>query len=159
MLEPNSIETALNEAEATCHARLCQILGLTSGVDCFISTNGGRTDCAVFDIGYPQSGEQMGFKASVYHFRGQIDLYSRNRRQIQCWLMRLIAAMPISPTQSASNDLDGASTVQTLRIAPETQAIAEITTTELKNNAAEKGVEVFNTSVKLDIVFTIGPRE
>lgn len=159
MIDPNSIETALTEAEDTCHEKLCQILGLTKGVDCFVSINGGRVECAVFDIGYPQAGEVMGFEACVYHFRGQLDLYSRNRRTLQKWLMALIANMPISPTQGASNELDGISTVQTLRIAPESNSIAEISTTELKDAAKEKAITAFTTTVKLDIVFTIGPRK
>ena len=90
--EPLQAEDALWEAEDICYRRVLEILGLTDGVDAFISTNGGRYDCAVFDIGSPKSGEVFGFPASKFHWRGRLDLYSRNRRLIQKWIMRLLLA-------------------------------------------------------------------
>jgi len=158
MIDPSKAELALTEAEATCHAKICEVLGLQSGVDCFISTNPGKVECAVFDVGFPWTGDVMGWKSNVYHWRGQLDLYSRNRRTVQVWIMRLLMAMPIGPTQSQSNELDATTNVRTFRIAPEANAITEIKTTELKDAANVKGVEVFTASVNFDIIFRAGPR-
>lgn len=159
MIDPTTAELALFEAEETCHKRLCDILGLTSGVDCFISTNPGKVECAVFDIGRAWTADMMGWKGETFHWRGQVDLYSRNRRTIQVWLMRMVLAMPIGPQQAQANDLDGRSNVRNFRIAPESDSVSEITTTELKDAANVKGVEVFTASVKFDIIFRAGPRD
>lgn len=158
MVEPNKQEDALIEAEKICHAKVCEILGLQSGVDCFISTNPGKTDCAIFDIGFLWTGDQAGWPSQVYHFRAKLDLYSRNRAKVQRWLMRLLLAMPISPWQGQSNELDQTTTVRTFRIAPESNGVGEITTTELKEAANVNGVEVFTAGVNFDIIFGVGTR-
>lgn len=159
MTSPIQAELALTEAEKTCFKKMVEILGLHGdGIDAFIGTNGGKVECIVFDIGYPQTGETQGFVAKNFHFRGKVDLYSRNRETIQRWIMRTLLSMPIGPTQSASNELDVDTTVQRFRIAPETRAVTEITTTELKNAPNVAGVNVFTASIDFDIVFTIGTR-
>ena len=156
--EPILAEDALYEAENICYRRVLEILGLTDGVNAFISTNGGRYDCAVFDIGSPKSGEVFGFPASKFHWRGRLDLYSRNRRLVQKWIMRLLLAMPIGTTQPVSSDLAENTTVEVFRIAPQEGCIDEITTVELKSKKDADGVPVFTTSVIFDIVFTVGAR-
>ena len=156
--EPLQAEDALWEAEDICYRRVLEILGLTDGVDAFISTNGGRYDCAVFDIGSPKSGEVFGFPASKFHWRGRLELYSRNRRLIQKWIMRLLLAMPIGTTQPVASDLATDTIVEVFRIAPQERCIDEITTVELKAKKDADGVAVFTTSVEFDIVFTVGAR-
>lgn len=156
--EPNQAEAALEEAEQICARRLCEILGLKFSVDFFISTNGGRVDCAVFDIGTPWTGDVMAFPATKFHWRGVVDLYSRDRRMIQKWIMRTILAMPIAPTQSQTDDLRGDTNVSVFRIPPEPNSIAEITTVELRSGANEKGIDVFTSSIKFDIIFDVGKR-
>lgn len=158
MTEPIQQDKALTEAEKTCFRKLCEILGVTDGVDAFISTNGGKVECIVFDIGYCQTGETQAFPATNLHFRGKVDLYSRNRETIQKWITKMILALPISPTQAQSNELDSVTTVRTFRLAPETRNPTEITTTELKNAPSVAGVNVFTASAEFDIVFTIGKR-
>lgn len=158
MTQPIQQDKALTEAEKTCFRTLCEILGVTDGVDAFISTNGGRAECIVFDIGYCQTGETQAFPATTLHFRGKVDLYSRNRETIQKWIMQMILALPISPTQSQSNALDAVTTVRTFRLAPETRNPTEITTTELKNEPSKTGITVFTASADFDIVFSIGKR-
>lgn len=159
MKYPNSIDTALTEAEQTCHRRLCEILGLTDGVDAFISVNGGKVECAVFDIGSPWTGDVMAFPSNTFHFRAQCDLYSRNRKTIQKWIMRILYSMPIAPTQSQSNDLDPNSNVSIFRVVPDSSAVSPITTTELKYAAQEKGITAFTATVMFDVVFCIGERK
>ena len=156
--EPMKAEDALWEAEGVCFRRLCEVLGLTEGVDAFISVNGGRYDCAVFDIGSPRSGEVFGFPATKFHWRGKLDFYSRDRRQIQRWIMRLLLAMPIGTTQPVSRDLATDTIVEVFRLAPQERCIDEITTVELKSKKDEEGVAVFTTSAEFDIVFTVGAR-
>ena len=158
MTEPASWELALYEAEKTCHLRLAKILGLTDGVDAFIGSNGGKVDCAVFDIGYAMTGEVFGFAADKYHFRGRVDLYSRDRKQIQIWIMRILKAMPIARQQSVTDDLTRESNVYCFRTAPETKTVEEITTVELKKDKQENGVPVWTTAVQFDIVFSAGKR-
>ena len=156
--EPENAEEALFEAEEICHNRLCEILGLTSGVNSFISTNGGSYDCCVFDIGSVKTGETFGFPASKFHWRGRLDMYSRDRRQIQRWIMRLLLAMPVGTTQPVTSDLSHETIVDVFRIAPQEGCIDEITTVELKAKKDESGIVVFTTSVEFDIVFNIGAR-
>lgn len=159
MKEPNQKELAIYEAEQTCFKKLIEILGLQGdGIDAFISTNGGKVECVVFDIGFPQTGETQGFPATRFHWRASLDMYSRTRKVIQVWLMRLLLKLPNAPTQGVSQELFDGTTVSHFRIAPETRAISEITTTELKANPAVAGVNVFTATVAFDVVFTIGER-
>ena len=156
--QPTSWKKALTEAERICHRRLCAILGLTDGVDAFISTNGGRYDCAVFDIGYAETGDVFGFAANRYHFRGRVDLYNRNRDLIQEQVMKILEAMPIGQNQSVTDDLYRNTCVAVFRTAPITRAVEEITTVELKAKKDDEGVAVFTTAVHFDIVFSAGVR-
>jgi len=153
-----TFEKSLIEAENICLDCICKVLGLRSGIDGFISVNGGKTDCVVWDIGYLYTGDQMGFVADKFHFRGQLDLFSRDRRRVQVWLMLLAQAFPNTKCQGVTDDLDRETCVDCLRIAPEQRAIDEITTTELKQKGDEKGVAAFTTSVSFDIVFNAGAR-
>lgn len=154
-----AFEDAMTAAERDCLDKLCEILGVREGVSAFLSTNGGALDCVVFDIGYPETGETMGFPADTFHWRGQLDVYNRSRRQIQKWLMRLVAAMPIGTEQSTAERMREGSNVLCLRIQPVTNAIGEITTTSLKFGAGDKGVEVYTSTIIFDIVFNAGSRE
>ena len=157
---PSSWDEALKEAEDACLAALCTILGLRVGVDAFLSVNPGKTDCAVFDIGRPRSGVVLGFPATTFHYRGQVDFYSRDRRLIKRWDMRLLGAMPIGTTQPTHGaSIADVCNVESFRIAPEDNGIGEIATTELKTAKGADGINVFTQAVQFDIVFTAGPRE
>ncbi len=152
-------EKAMTKAERDCFDKACEILGVREGVSAFLSVNGGATDCIVFDIGYPESGEVMGFPSECFHWRGQMDLYSRSRRLLQVWLMRLVAAMPIGTVQATEERMPEGSNVQCFRIMPITNGITPIVTTSLKYGAGDKGIEVFTSTVNFDIVFSAGSRE
>lgn len=157
-MNPTDYESALTEAEMLCHLAICDALALTDGVDAFISLNPGRTDCAVFDIGNLQTGEQMGFPATSFHFRGQLELYSRDRRRLQVWLMRLIAAFPMSRWQGVDDRLARETCVDVLRIAPESNAVSAISTAPISVGTNEKPIECWTATVQFDIVFSTGER-
>lgn len=159
MKNPAEFEEAMEKAERDCFDKICEILGVREGVSAFLSTNGGATDCIVFDIGHPETGDMMAFPSCVFHWRGQMDVYNRSRRQIQKWLMRLIAAMPIGTSQATEEQMPEGSNVQNFRIVPITNSISDIVTTQLKYAAGDKGVEVYTTTVIFDIVFNAGSRE
>lgn len=154
-------EESMEKAERDCFDKICEVLGLQEGRSAFLSVNGGEANCVVFDIGSPESGEVLAFPARQFHWRGQLDCYNVKRRQIQKWLMRLVAAMPISaiPGQGTSEKMPEGSNVVHFRIAPLADAIKTITTTTLKYGAGDKGREVFTSSVVFDIVFNAGSRE
>lgn len=153
------IDTALTRAEQSCFDKVCELLGVQAGKNAFISVNGGTTDCVVFDIGYPETGEVLGFPAEHFHFRGTLEMYNRSRKQLQKWTMRLMTAMPIATTQSTNEKMPDNTNVTGFRIAPITGAIAPISTTQLKYAAGDKGIETFTTTVTFDILFTVGSRE
>lgn len=157
-MNPVSFENALTEAEMLCHLKIAEVLGLSDGVDAFICLNPGRTDCAVWDIGGLQTGEQTGFPAEMYHFRGQLELYSRSRQQIQRWIMRLIAAFPLTRWQGVSDEMARETCVDVLRIAPESNAVSAISTTEVHSGTNEKTIPCFTATLQFDIVFGTGAR-
>ena len=156
---PNQFEEAMFQAERDCFDKVCEILGLQEGKSAFLSVNKGMLDCVVFDIGYPETGDMMAFPSDVFHWRGQLDIYNRSRRQIQKWLMRLIAAMPIGTSQATDEQMPEGSNVQNFRIVPVTNSISDIVTTQLKYAAGDKGVEVYTSTIIFDIVFIAGSRE
>lgn len=146
--------SALEDAEAQCLDKIAETLGLRPGVDAFISLQPGLTDCAVFDIGSLFTGDQAGFPSNVWHFRGRLELYNRHRPTIQAWIMRLLLALPIAPTQGRSNILAEDGNVIVLRIAPENGAIGEVSTIQVKQNERDPGRETFYCMANIDIVFT-----
>lgn len=158
LIEPIDFDGALEAAETICHLKIAEILELRDGVNAFVCLNPGRPDCAVFDIGGVKSGEVMAFPAEVFHFRGQLELYSRNRKQIQVWMMRLVRAFPNSGWQGARDDLPTETAVHCLRIAPEDNAISPISTTQITAGTNEKSITVFTATIQFDIVFGTGAR-
>lgn len=157
---PSRWEDAMIEAEDACWRKTTEILGLTCGVDSFTGIKSDNAvECAVFDIGKPESGEQFGFTSDKFHFRGQVDLYSRNRQEIMRWVMKLIGAMPIQTRQSTEAKIPN-SNVYCFRIQPLGNCMNVITTVEIPVGKIRDNtkVEVFTTSVFFDIVFFAGER-
>ena len=151
-------ETALEDAERQSFDKICEVLGLRAGVNAAIGLQPGLSDCAVWDIGYLYTGDQVGFPADTWHFRGKLELYNRSRAAIQRWLMRLMLAFPIAPTQGRSNILAEEGNVVVLRIAPENGAVGEIGTIQVKQNERDAGRETFYCVASFDIVFTARER-
>lgn len=147
-------EDAIIEAEAQCHKKITEVLGLRIGETSFLSVNGRRLNCVVWDIGALETGDQAGFPSDMYHFQGRLDLYNQNRAALQRWIMRLLLSFPVNKWQGRSNDLAAEGNVYCLRVAPQTQGIGEITTKELRNDKNVKVSDVFTASVIFDVVFS-----
>lgn len=157
---PTRWEDAIIEAENACWRKVNEILGLTGGVNSFTGIKGDNAvECAVFDIGKPESGEQFGFTSDKFHFRGQVDLYSRRREDIMRWIMRLIGTMPVQTRQSTDAKIPN-SNVYCFRIQPLNNCMNVITTVDIPVGiiSDNRKVEVFTTSVFFDIVFFAGKR-
>lgn len=157
--DPTSFERSLEEAERACFDALVTVLGLTAGKNAYIGLSDGNPDCMVFDIGYIQTGDMTAFKGTVFHFRASADFYSRNRQNLQRFLMRTVSVLPISPDNpDAQERLNGGNVVH-FRIAPETQAVSDITTTTVKMGKDGKETPTFTATVSFDVVFVTGARE
>lgn len=151
-------DAALEDAEKACFKKVCEILGLRSGVNAFIALLPVKADCIVFDIGGLWTGDTVTFPASAHHFRGRLDLYSRSRPTLQRWLSRLLAALPNAPTHGRADDLVRKTNVTVFRIAPLAGAYGQITTTTIKADEQDKGFVSFTCAVGVDVVFTTAPR-
>ena len=165
--KPNSeafcahLESCIVDAEEACADKLAEILGLRKGVDLFVGVPRPRVaEAAVFDIGHLLVGDQMAYRARKFAFRGQLDLYNRSRPNLQRWLGRLMLNLPIGPWQGRTNDLEGETNVEQIRVAPETDAIGSVESATLGGDAQGKGgIEVFTATVLLDVVFSAKEKE
>ena len=159
MTDPSTFEASLGEAEDACFEALCRILDLRAGVTAFIGANDGRPDCAVFDIGTLQTGDMTTYRAERFHFRGQADLYNRNRRTLQAWLMRIVAALPVQRHGGTESFLRAETNVLQFRVVPETSAISGITSADIETATAGKKIPTYTATVTFDIVFRAGVRD
>lgn len=151
-------EDALADAENQCLRKLGETLALRPGDGIFCALQPGRTDCAVFDVGYLYTGDQAGYPANVFHFRAKLDLYSRDRAKLQRWLMRLFLTFPVGPSNSRSNEMMGEGPVINFRLAPESTGVGEISTIAVKQSADDPGRETFYCVAKFDVVFSAAER-
>ena len=152
-------ETALEDAERQSFDKLCEVLGVRPGVNAAIGLQPGLSDCVVWDAGYLYTGDQTGFPADTWHFRGKLELYNRSRAAIQRWIMRLLLAFPIAPTQGRANDLARTGNVIILRIAPENGSVGEMSTIVVKQTEKDPGRETFYSVANFDLIFTARERE
>ena len=159
MIDPSTFEASLGEAEDACFEALCRILDLRVGVTAFIGANDGRPDCAVFDIGALQTGDMTTYRAERFHFRGQVDLYNRNRRTLQVWLMRIVAALPVQRHGGTESFLRTDTNVIQFRVVPEPTAISDIKSADIETATAGKKIPTNTATVTFDIVFKAGVRE
>ena len=161
---PNSpeggFETAMEEAELACFEFLCDALGMkTEDRQAFVGVRGaGGVDCMVFDIGHMQTGDVACFPAGLYHWRASLDLYDRNRSTLQRNIMRLLQELPIGHDWRKSHVVRRDSCVRQFRIAPETNAISDITTQKLEPRKGVPEIDVFAATVLFDVVFYAGTR-
>ncbi len=148
----------LADAETVAAKEIFDVLDLRPGVEGYVSTFPGLADCAVFDIGHLQIGDQTGFPASAFCFRGALDLYNRSRVILQSWIARLMGSFPVAPTQGRSRVPYAGGRVLVLRIAPESGAISQITTEDVQIRP-QASVSTFTVSVLFDVVFHTNPPE
>ncbi len=159
MTDPSTFEASLGEAEDACFNALCRILDLRAGVTAFIGANDGRPDCAVFDIGAIQTGDMTTYRAGRFHFRGQADLYNRNRRTLQSWLMRIVAGLPVQRHGGTESFLRRDTNVIQFRVVPETTAISGVTSADIETATAGKKIPTYTATAPPEIVFKAGVRD
>ena len=159
MTDPSTFEASLGEAEDACFEALCRILDLRAGATAFIGANDGRTDCMVFDIGALQTGDVTTYRAERFHFRGQADLYNRNRRTLQAWLMRIVSALPVQRHGGTESRIREDTNVLQFRVAPETTAISAVTSVDIETATNGRKIAAYTASVTFDIVFRAGARD
>lgn len=149
-MKPCTFEDALSLAEVACAEHIHKTTGMTV---CVAVNDQGRTDCAVFDIGFLQTGEHATYQAKAYHFRAKLDIYRRNRRDVQQAIMRLLATFPINADVNAMDDLRENSNVIVFRLSPQTQGVSEITTTDIQPVKDAKPIRCFTATALFDVVF------
>lgn len=144
---------AITDAERTCFDRIVEALGLRPGANAAIGLQPGLADCVVWDIGYLYTGDQAGFPADTFHFRGKLELYSRTRRQVQRWNSALLQTFPVGSTQARRGQPAPGGNVVVLRIAPENGGVGEIATITVKQAEKDAGRETFYCVANFDVVF------
>ena len=149
-MKPCTFDESLELAETACAQHIVKTTGMTV---CVATNDKGLTDCAVFDIGYLQTGEHATFKASAYHFRAKLNIYRRNRREVQRAIMRILATFPINADVNALDNLRENSNVINFRLSPQTQGVSEITTADVQQTKDAKAVRCFTATVLFDVVF------
>ena len=149
-MKPCTFEDALSEAEIACVEHIRKTIEMTV---CVAVNDRGLTDCAVFDIGHLQTGEQATYQASVYHFRAKLDICRRNRREVQKAIMRILATFPINADVNAMDELRENSNVIVFRLSPQTQGIGEITTVDMQQVKDAKTIRCSTATVLFDVVF------
>ena len=149
-MKPCTYEDALAVAEAACANHIFKTTDMTV---CVAVNDQGRTDCAVFDIGYLQTGEHATYQAKAYHFRAKLDIYRRNRKEVQKAIMRILETFPINADVNAMDELRENSNIIVFRLAPQTQGVSEITTTDVQQVKDAKPIRCFTATVLFDVVF------
>ena len=142
-------QNSLTEAEIACAEHLRRLTGNVI----HIGENPGFTDCAVFDIGYLQTGDHATFKASGYHFRAKLDLYRTNRLDLQRAAMRILESFPINADINADADLRENSNVVVFRLSPQTQGLSEATTSYITPQGRTNQVKCWTVTLLFDVVF------
>jgi len=149
-MKPCTFDESLMLAEIACAQHVHKTTGMTV---CVGTNDDGRTDCAVFDIGYLQTGEHATFKASAYHFRAKLDIYRRARRDVQLAIMQLLKTFPINADVNAMDDLRENSNVINFRLSPQTQGVSEITTVDVQQKKDQRTIRCFTATALFDVVF------
>lgn len=149
-MKPCEFEDAMGQAEIACAAHIHKTTGMTV---CVGSNDRGLADCAVFDIGYLQTGEHATFKAGAYHFRAKLDIYRRTRKDVQKTIMLLLQSFPVNADVNAAADLRENSNVLVFRIAPVAQGVSEIATADVQQIKDAKPIRCWTATAFFDVVF------
>lgn len=149
-MKPCTFEDSLAVAETACANHIFKTTGMTV---CVAVNDQGRTDCCVFDIGYLQTGEHATYQAKAYHFRAKLDIYRRNRQDVQKAIMRILATFPINADVNEMDELRESSNVIVFRLSPQTQGVSEITTTDVQQVKDARAIRCFTATVLFDVVF------
>ena len=149
-MKPCIFDEALTNAEIACAQHIFKTAGMTVRVAVNAT---GDPDCAVFDIGYLSTGEHTTFPASGYHFHSKLDIYRRTRQEVQQAIMRILRSFPINADTNATNELRENSNVLVFRIAPQPQAVSEITTCDIHALKDIRPVSCWTATIQFDTVF------
>ena len=149
-MKPCTFDESLALAEIACAQHIHKTTGMTV---CVGTNDGGLADCAVFDIGYLQTGEHAAFQASAYHFRAKLDIYRRSRTDVQLAIMQLLRSFPINADVNAMGDLRENSNVIVFRLAPQTQGVSETTTADVQQKKDQRTIRCFTATALFDVVF------
>ncbi|MBR2919912.1 MAG: hypothetical protein IKC27_00965 [Kiritimatiellae bacterium] len=146
-----SYEESLILAEEVCAGYIAEKLGLLDHA-LFYGVNDGIADCAVFDIGQSYTGDLNTFQSPCAHFRAQLDLYSRNRAELQRLIMRCRRFMPIDANHDPDGLLERGNVIQ-LRLSAEAANPSAIKTVEIELKTDKKKLTVWTVTVTFDLVF------
>jgi len=153
MRTPALYEEALGEAEEACAVILAQKLKLTVGEDLFIGFNPGVPDAAVFTIvGIRNPDCVHNNQAHVFHFGGTLQLFNRERKLLQGFIMRVIGASPF-----AEDGFENTNIYQ-LRVSGNEGCVSGSSVTEITPDGEQQAVEVWTATLDLDVVFDCGER-
>ena len=146
-----SYEESLTFAEEICAGYIAEKLGIPDHAF-FLGVNPGNADCAVFDIGQNYTGDLNTFHSPCAHFRAQLDLYSRDRAELQKLIMRCRRFMPIDAEHDPDGLLERGNVIQ-LRLSPEAANPSAIKTVELELSTDQKKLAAWTVTVTFDVVF------
>jgi len=143
-------EDSLTFAEKACAGCVAQLF---DRVKTYRATNPGDPDCNVFDIGHLDIGDNTTFGSAAYCFRASLDLYRRDRTALQRDIMRILAALPIGADSNAEADIRQTSNVLAFRVAPQANAIGDVSATDVSADKDANSVPCWTAQVALDVVF------
>jgi len=138
-------EESLTRAEIACRDHLAKSLPFSVYRD----ANPDNPDCGVFNVGYIYTGDHQLFAASAYHFRATLELFCRDRTELQRTIMRIMRRYP----QNQDGELSGESNVLVFRIAPETNAVSAVNRTDIQTERDGKPILTYNATILFDVVF------
>ena len=142
-------QDSMTVAEKACKEHVAKFIGMKVYRD----SNPGDPDCGVFNIGYLQTGEHAMYRAEAYHFRAQLELFRRDRTELQRQIMRLLESFPVNADTNVQAEIRDTSNVQVFRIAPETRAVGEVVRTDLNTEKDGQPIITFTCTILFDVVF------
>ena len=146
-----SYEESLTLAEEVCAGYIAEKIGFPNHAF-FLGVNDGIAECAVFDIGQSYTGDLNTFQSPCAHFRAQLELYSRNRAELQRLIMRCRRFMPIDADHDPDGLLERGNVIQ-LRLSAEAANPSAIKTVEIELKTDKKKHTVWTVTVTFDVVF------
>lgn len=152
-MTPCTFADSLTNAEKACRTAIARIFDGSLKVYRF--ANPGVPDCAVFDIGHSQTGDLNLCHADSYHWRATLEIFSRDHDQLQRHIMQLLEALPINFNYSPDDELRESSNVLLFRVAPEAQAIGDITTASVAPPQGGAEIPAYSVTIHFDVVFAV----
>lgn len=140
---------ALTNAEKACREVLQRLIG----GKVYRFHNPGDPDCAVFDIGYMQTGDLAMCDSKSYHWRATLDIYRRDHDELQREIMRLLLALPVNADIRREDDLRENSNVIVFRVAPEAQNVGQIVVADVQTVKDGKPIPCYTCPIRFDVVF------